>query len=80
MQLSTMVKDGASKNQIDYPFKYLLPYDTLIQVRVRATNSAGPADWSPLMTIGARIRGKPSQVDKPTRLSKSNTNGANAEN
>lgn len=78
MQLSTMVKDGASENQKDYPFKYLLPYNTLIQVRVRATNSAGPADWSPIMTTGARIRGKPDQCEKPTRLS-SPIVGRNAE-
>jgi len=69
MRLSTMKKDGASKNQKDYTAEYKLPYDTLIQVRVRATNSAGPADWSPIMTTGARIRGKPDQCEKPTRLS-----------
>lgn len=46
---------------------YSLPFDALVQVRVTAANSYGPALLaSATNTVGARVRQVPDQMSKPT--------------
>ena len=43
-----------------------LSFDSLIQVRVSATNSIGNSIYSVVNTIGARVRSVPNQMESPT--------------
>jgi len=44
---------------------YKLDFDTLILVRISATNTAGTSTWSPDNTSGAKVRTKPAKMTTP---------------
>jgi hypothetical protein len=46
---------------------YSLDFDTLILVRISATNSAGTSAWSVDNTSGAKVRSKPGIMSMPTK-------------
>lgn len=52
---------------------YTLTFDSLVQVRIAATNSFGTSTWSTTNTAGARIRRIPDTMVAPTIVSYSDT-------
>jgi len=53
-------------NDLSSSTEYNLAFDSLVEVRVSATNLIGQGTWSFTNTVGAKVRIVPSQMAPPT--------------
>lgn len=73
--LNTMMRSsGSGKNLIVCLVKmktlrtdFKLPFDSLVEVKVRAINFAGKGPWSRVNTTGVKVKQQPMQMDPPKR-------------
>jgi len=47
--------------------KFNLPFDQLVELRIRAINLAGKGPWSRVNNVGVTVKSEPSEMKKPMR-------------
>jgi hypothetical protein len=47
--------------------KFNLPFDQLVEIRIRGLNLAGMGPWSRVNNVGVTVRSEPKQMKKPLR-------------